>query len=392
MIPMKTFIAVLLISFLLGACKETAAPASHAPADPLLVSATEALVKQIKVVPVGKAAVADILRVAGRIDFDEARVARIGATVTGRVTDIHAMPGDAVKAGDTLAQIHSTELGNAQFTHLKAKAQAELLASAVDRAKLLLAADVIGAAELQKRENELAVAQAEQRAAADQLRVLGVSAKAMEKAAVNGGIHSINSVSSVVATLPGVVVERKVVKGQVVQPADSLFTVADLARVWVVAQVPEGEIAHVKAGQAVAIEVPALGNAKRVGKLIYVGDIVNSETRTVTVRTEIENSDRQLKPAMLATMLIESRPLERLVVPATAVVREENEDHVFVESSAESAAADGVGRYRLTRVKLGPEQDNLRAVLSGLNEGARIVTEGAFHLNNERKRKELEGG
>lgn len=387
MIPMKTFIAVLLISFLVGACKETAAPASHTPADPWLVSATEALAKQIKVAPVGKAAVADILRVAGRIDFDEARVARIGATVTGRVTDIHALPGDAVKAGDTLAQIHSTELGNAQFTHLKAKAQAELLASAVDRAKLLLAADVIGAAELQKRENELAVAQAEQRAAADQLRVLGVSAKAMEKAAVNGGI---NSISSVVATLHGVVVERKVVKGQVVQPADGLFTVADLARVWVIAQVPEGEIAHVKAGQTVAIEVPALGNAKRVGKLIYVGDIVNPETRTVTVRTEIENSDRQLKPAMLATMLIESRPVERLVVPAAAVVREENEDHVFVESSVESVASEA-GRYRLTRVKLGPEQDNLRAVLSGLSEGARIVTEGAFHLNNERKRKELEG-
>jgi cobalt-zinc-cadmium efflux system membrane fusion protein len=387
---MKTLIAVFFVSLFLSACDETTVPASNTQADPLLVSATEALAKQITLVSVGKAAVADILRVAGRIDFDEARVARIGATVTGRVTDIYALPGDVVKAGETLAQIHSTELGNAQFAHLKAKAQAELLASAVDRAKLLIAADVIGAAELQKRENELAVAQAEQRAAADQLRVLGVSAKAMEKAmekaAVNGGI---NSISSVVASLSGVLVERKVVKGQVVQPADALFTVADLTRVWVVAQVPEGEIAHVKAGQSVAIEVPALGNAKRVGKLIYVGDIVNSETRTVTVRTEIENSDRQLKPAMLATMLIESRPVERLVVPAAAVVREENEDHVFVESSR---AADGVGRYRLTRVKLGPEQDNLRAVFSGLSEGARIVTEGAFHLNNERKRKELEGG
>jgi cobalt-zinc-cadmium efflux system membrane fusion protein len=371
----------LLLAVLLAGCNEPATPPAQAPVDPALVSAPETLAAQLQVAPVGREPVADILRVAGRIDFDEARVARIGATVTGRVTELSAALGNEVKAGDTLAQLHSTELGNAQLAYLKAKAHAELTARAVDRARQLLAADVIGAAELQKRENELSVALAEQRAAADQLRVLGVSAKAMEKTAASG---SINSISSVVATVSGVVVERKVAKGQVVQPADALFTVADLSHVWVIAQVPEADVVHVKAGQVVEIEVPALGNAKRSGKLIYVGDIVNPDTRTVMVRTEIDNRDRRLKPAMLATMLIQARPVERLVVPAAAVVREENEDHVFV--------AQGENRYRLTRVKLGPEQDDRRAVLAGLAEGARVVVDGAFHLNNERRRKELEGG
>lgn len=380
MTAMKSLLPLLCAGALLAGCNETPAPAAQAPADPLLVTAGEALAAKITVAPVGKAPVADILRVAGRIDFDEARVARIGATVTGRVTDIQADLGESVKAGDTLAQLHSTELGNAQLGYLKAKANAELLARAVERARLLLAADVIGAAELQKRENELSVAVAERRAAADQLRVLGVSAKAMENTSTSGVI---NSISSVVSTLPGVVVERKVAKGQVVQPADALFTVADLSRVWVIAQVPEAEISLVAPGQSVEIEVPALGNAKRVGRLIYVGDIVNRETRTVMVRTEIENPDRQLKPAMLATMLIQARPVERLVVPASAVVREENEDHVFVET--------GPNQYRLTRVKLGAEHDDRRAVLSGLAAGARVVADGAFHLNNERRRQELEG-
>lgn len=380
MTAMKPLLPLLFAGALLAGCNETPAPAAQAPADPLLVTAGEALAAKITVAPVGKAPVADILRVAGRIDFDEARVARIGATVTGRVTDIQADLGESVKAGDTLAQLHSTELGNAQLGYLKAKANAELLARAVERARLLLAADVIGAAELQKRENELSVAVAERRAAADQLRVLGVSAKAMENTSTSGVI---NSISSVVSTLPGVVVERKVAKGQVVQPADALFTVADLSRVWVIAQVPEAEISLVATGQAVEIEVPALGHAKRVGRLIYVGDIVNRETRTVMVRTEIENPDRQLKPAMLATMLIQARPVERLVVPASAVVREDNEDHVFVET--------GPNQYRLTRVKLGPEHDDRRAVLSGLAEGARVAADGAFHLNNERRRQELEG-
>lgn len=375
---MKRYSLWLVAAFLLSACNEPPQQAQVAPQDPAVVTPPDTL--QINVVSVGKAPVADILRVAGRIDFDEARVARIGATVTGRVTELHAALGDEVRPGDTLATLHSTELGNAQLTYLKAKAQAELLARGVERARLLLAADVIGSAELQKRESELSVALAEQRAAADQLRVLGVTAKTMEKAAETGGI---NSLSSVAATLAGTVVERKVAKGQVVQPADALFTVADLSRVWVVAQVPEGEIANVSAGQKVEIEVPALGNATVVGRLIHVGEIVNPETRTVMVRTEIDNADRKLKPAMLATMLIMARPVDRLVVPASAVVREENADHVFV--------AGGENSYRLTRVKLGPEHDGYRPVLTGLTEGARVVADGAFHLNNERKRKELEG-
>lgn len=377
---MKRLSLWLATAFLLSACNEPPQQAPVVSQDPALVTPPETLQQQLKVVSVGKAPVADILRVAGRIDFDEARVARIGATVTGRVTELHAALGDTVRPGDTLAMLHSTELGNAQLAYLKAKAQSELLTRNVERARLLLAADVIGAAELQKRESELAVAVAEQRAAADQLRVLGVTQKTMERAAESGGI---NSISSVVATLHGTVVERKVAKGQVVQPADALFTVADLSRVWVIAQVPEGDIANVSAGQAVEIEVPALGNAKVVGRLIHVGDVVNPETRTVMVRTEIDNADRRLKPAMLATMLIMARPVDRLVVPASAVVREENADHVFV--------ASGENGFRLTQVKLGPEHDGNRAVLSGLAEGARVVAEGAFHLNNERKRKELEG-
>lgn len=377
---MKRLSLLLLTAMLLSACREAPRQEPVASQDPSLVTPPATLLQQLNVVAVGKAPVADILRVAGRIDFDEARVARIGATVTGRVTELHAALGDAVRPGDTLAMLHSTELGNAQLAYLKAKAQAELLTRGVERARLLLSADVIGAAELQKRENELSVARAEQRAAADQLRVLGVTPKTMERAAESGGI---NSISSVVATLAGTVVERKVAKGQVVQPTDALFTVADLSRVWVIAQVPESEIAHVSAGQKVEIEVPALGNETVVGRLIHVGDVVNPDTRTVMVRTEIDNTDRKLKPAMLATMLIMARPVERLVVPAAAVVREDNADHVFVASGAES--------FRLTRVKLGPEHDGQRAVLSGLTEGARVVAEGAFHLNNERKRKELEG-
>ncbi|MBL8434146.1 MAG: efflux RND transporter periplasmic adaptor subunit [Zoogloea sp.] len=346
--------------------------------DPLLVSVPANFGADLKVAPAGARSVSDTLRVAGRVDFDEYRVSRIGATVTGRVIEINVRLGQQVKVGDALAVINSTELGQSQLDYLKARAQADLQARSVERARQLFAADVIGRAELQRRESELAIASAEQRAAADQLRVLGMSQAAISRLGNNGAI---NSVTPVVSTVAGTVVERRITQGQVVQPADALYVVADLSEVWVTAEVPEQQAALVRTGQAVDIEVPALG-ARLTGKLIYVADTVNPETRTVTVRSRVNNTGRQLKPAMLATMLIQAAAVERIVVPADAVVRENNADHVFVETAERT--------YRLTPVRLGPESGGQRPVLDGLKAGERIVAAGAFHLNNERKRKELE--
>jgi cobalt-zinc-cadmium efflux system membrane fusion protein len=114
-----------------------------------------------------------------------------------------------------------------------------------------------------------------------------------------------------------------------------------------------------------------------------VSDIVDPQTRTVTVRTEVDNAERTLKPSMLATLLIQSRPEERVVVPTSAVVREDNRDYVFVRTSETN--------YQLTPVKLGDESNGVRPVISGVQAGQPIVVEGGFHLNNERKRAEMEG-
>lgn len=370
------------VSLLLGACSEesdTAAPtAAAAPVDPNLVQAGDNLGNIIKLGTVSRVELSDTLRVAGQVDFDEQRVTRIGATVTGRVTELTAMLGQQVKVGDTLAVLNSTELGAAQLAYMKARAQAQLNERNVERAQQLFAADVIGSAELQRRESELSISRAEMRAAADQLRVLGVSSKSLEKLTSTGAI---NSVSPVVATMAGTVVERLVAQGQVVQPSEVMFTVADLSRVWVEAEVPEQQAAAVQPGQTIQVEIPALGQ-QLTAKLIFIADTVNPMTRTIMVRSELDNSDRSLKPAMLATVLIEGRPTARLVVPDTAIVRENNKDYLFVEV--------GPQQFKLTEVALGPAIGTMRPVLGGVAEGTKVVTEGAFHLNNERKRKELE--
>ena len=375
--------AVLLCGLIaLSACKKSTVQAANgSTADEMQVSVPESLQSQIQVSEVTSQAVSDTLRVAGQIDFDEQALTRIGASVTGRVTQIHASLGQVVNKGDTLALINSSELSGSQLAYLKARSEKELHRRTMERAKTLFEADVISAAELQRRENEYEIAAAETRAAQDQLRVLGVSPRSIERLASTGVI---DSVASVMATIKGVVVERKIAAGQVVQPSDVLFAVADLSRVWAVAQVPEQQVGQVKVGQSVSIEVPALGHEKLEGKLIYVGQTVNPETRTVLVRTELDNRAGHLKPSMLASMLIESTPTQRVVVPISAVVRQDDADFVFVELADK--------RFRLTPVKLATEQNGHRVVLDGLKPGMRIVSDGAFHLNNHRNLAQMENG
>ena len=378
---MKKALILLLTATLIAGCnKDDKNTVAAPPADPALVTPAPELLAQLKLAPLSTLPVAETLRVAGRIDFDEQRLARIGATITGRVTDIDALLGQEVKKGEVLARLNSSELSTQQLAYLRARAQLELNRRNAERAKSLFEADVIGAAELQRRQSEFQISVAETRAASDQLQLLGVTPASIERLGQQGAV---NSLTPVVSTLNGHVVERKLAQGQVVQPADALFVVADLSRLWAVAQVPEQQVSQVKVGQSVSIEVPALGNEKLVGKLIYVGQTINPETRTVLVRTELDNRDGRLKPAMLASMLIEARAIERQVVPASAVVRENDEDHVFV--------AQGDGAFLLTKVKLAPEQGGQRVVLSGLKGDEKLVVDGAFHLNNERNRKAMEG-
>ncbi|MEY5100648.1 MAG: hypothetical protein RJA36_3367 [Pseudomonadota bacterium] len=368
----------------LSACGEekqpTAAPAKSVPAaDPMTVAPNPAMAEHFKVKKLDWAELVSYQEVAGRIEANERQVTRIGASVTGRVTEVLAEVGDRVRPGQVLAQLASPELTTAQLAYLRANASAALAERAVQRASQLLQADVIGSAEMQRRESELSIARAELRAAGDQLRLMGLPSDAIERLRAQGTLHPH---AGVVATQSGVIVERKISQGQVTQPGDPLFTVADLGNVWVVGEIPEQTARLVKAGQAVEIIVPALGDRHITGKLVHVGDTVSPETRTVMIRTQVDNSQRDLKPQMLATMRIKAASERLLAVPEAAVVRENDRDHVFVRLAEQ--------RYRLTPVELGQASGGLRPVLKGLEEGSEIVVEGAFHLNNERKRAELE--
>ena len=360
-----------------------AAADTKAELDPMEVVVSAEMATNFKTAAVTQAEVASVQEVAGRIEANERKVTRIGAAVTGRVTEVLAETGDRVKAGQTLARVASPELTTAQLAYMRASATATLAERSVERARQLIAADVIGSAELLRRESEVQIARAELRAAGDQLKLMGLSADALSSLRAKGNVAPN---AAITASAAGIVIERQVSQGQVAQPGDPLFTVADLSNVWVVGALPEQIARSVQTGQNVQIDVPALGltveETPISGKIIYVGDTVSPETRTVTIRTQVDNKDLALKPQMLATMKIQGAMEKTLAIPSLAVVRENDKDHVYVKKAE--------NHYRLTPVELGAASGGLRPVLKGLSEGSQIVVEGAFHLNNERKRAELE--
>jgi cobalt-zinc-cadmium efflux system membrane fusion protein len=380
--PAPLLLLAALLSAALTACGDkggdaTPAGQTSAPAaatDPNVAVADGETQKWVKTGPVKTVEFREFLRVPAAASVDETRVARIGASVTGRVTDLKAVVGQNVTRGQTLALLNSTELSTAQLAFLRAYSAKLLAERAAERAQQLFDADVIGAAELQRRETELAQAQADMSASYDQLKVLGMSDASILKLEQN---RTVNSQSFVVTSLSGTVIERTVAQGQVVQPAQAVFTVADLSRLWVQAEIPEKQSDLVKLGDVVKVQIPALDNRSIEGRIVFVSSTVNPETRTVTARTEVDNADRSIRPAMLATMLIQDRPQQRAVVPVEAVVRENNRDHVFVKI--------GEHRYRLVAVNLGNEANGFRPVIDGVKADAEIVSDGAFHLNNERK-------
>lgn len=378
-----------LVSLTLTACgkdEKAAAPVaeqSKPDLDPMEVVVPAEMAGNFKLAAVAQADLASVQEIAGRIEANERKVTRIGAAVTGRVTEVLAETGDRVKPGQVLARVASPELTTAQLSYMRASATATLAERSAERARQLIAADVIGSAELQRRESEVQIARAELRAAGDQLKLMGLSNDALTRLRGQG---SVAPNAAITASSAGIVIERQISQGQVAQPGDPLFTVADLSNVWVVGALPEQIARSVKTGQNVQIDVPALGltpdEGLIPGKIIYVGDTVSPETRTVTIRTQVDNSDLSLKPQMLATMKIQGSMEKTLAIPASAVVRENDKDHVYVKKAE--------NHYRLTPVDLGAVSGGLRPVIKGLNEGTQIVVEGAFHLNNERKRAELE--
>jgi len=325
--------------------------------------------------------VANSLQVAARVETDASRVARIGSPVAGRIIKLLVLEGQNVRRGAVMATLHSTDLSDTQFAFIKAFSQQNLAQQATRRAEELVKADVIGSAELEKRRAELLQASTEASAFRAQLHGLGMSDAAIKKLETT---RQLNADYPIVASISGTVLERKVTIGQIVQPAEMAFLVADLSNVWLVADVPEESAGLLHKGMHVIVNIPALPDEKVEGKLSYVSPVVDPSTRTVQVRMDVPNPHGIYKPAMLANMRFVDHSERRLTVPSTAIVRENNKNHLFIQEAPD--------RFILREVTLGEEYGDQYVLEDGVKPGEKIVLDGTFHLNNQRKQNAIKGG
>jgi cobalt-zinc-cadmium efflux system membrane fusion protein len=376
------FLTITLIG--MSGCKRTAgknANESSAVVNPLIVTVTPDLLQNLSIGHPEWQEVTTQQKVAARVQTDASRVARIGSPVEGRITRVVVFEGQRVHQGQVLAMLHSNALSDTQFAFVKAFSQERLAEQSAERARQLVQSDVIGKAELLKREAEVLQSSTEVASLRAQLHGLGMSEKSIRDLETT---RKLNSEYPIIASISGTVIERTVTIGQVVQPADPAFLVADLSNLWFVAEVPEEQAGSLAVGKTVIATIPALPHEMVTGKLSFVSPIVNPETRTVQARMDLPNAEGLFKPDMLASMTFESRPEKGLTVPSTAVVRENNRDHIFVQKSPQE--------FVLREVELGDEVSDRRVVVSGVADDENVVLDGAFHLNNKRKQDQIKGG
>jgi len=313
---------------------------------------------------------------------NQRNMAEITALVRGRVVEVYGELGQEVKANAPLAILYSSELGLAQSAYLKAKAKLHVAEQAFNRAQFLLQEQVIGEAELQRRQAELLSSQAEANESHDRLKLLGMNDEEFRRLESS---RKIRSVVPIVAPFAGRIIGRKLTRGEVVETTENLFVIADLSEVWVQANIPEKDIpfahsVHASGDRQVEVRINAYPKEVFQGTITYVADVLDPVTRTMQLRIELPNQDGRFKPEMFATIRLfsEAQP-DRLAVPEAALQRDQGRTFVFVQRS--------LNEYEVREVHIGESNGTVTAILAGLNEGESVVTHGAFVLKSELLKK-----
>ena len=310
------------------------------------------------------------------------RAARISPRVTGKAVKIIASQGDRVKEGQVLAYIDSVELDQIWSDYRKAQGKVELALRSLQREETLFQKKISPEKDVLKARQELGEAQADISLAKDRFRLAGIDVT--QFAAIQGnGSHPLIPVAS---PLSGVVIEKSVTQGELVNPEKILFMVADLRTLWVVIDVYEKDMSRLKAGVNVKVTVTAFPDKAFKGKISYISDVVDEKTRTEKARVTIDNAGGLLKPGMFATVMAEEtgRPTERVVaVPEEAVQIEGAARYVFVRIAQD--------KFRRRDVEIGRTLGTNLEIKAGLKEGEMVAVKGAFILKSELKKGELEG-
>lgn len=304
----------------------------------------------------------------GELRVNENSYAEIGAPVASRILKVVASPGQAVKAGSTLATLQSTELGKARAEMITANARLDLARQVLARKQRLGAERIVPQREIEEAEANVASAEAEVRAAKASLQALGAA----------GEDSSDSSQYQLRSPVSGVVIGRAAIRGQMAGPEEKLFTVGDLSTLWLTVQAFERDAVRIRPGSQVRISFPALPGSSFSGNVDLVGREVNRESRTVPVRVVIANKDGRLRPGMSATAWVTpgGDTAVSITVPMASVQRLGDEWVVFIPERHE-------GEFEIREVGRGRDLGGEIEILSGLKRRESVVVDGAFLLKAE---------
>ncbi len=365
-----------------GAAPEAEPTPAAAPApSSVSVSAADARSAGIETAVARTIERSDPLAAAGRVTFDDRRTARLGSLVEGVVHQLDVQPGDAVRANAVVALLHSHVVHDAWASYFKALAEkqrtdAELAyaKTAEGRAATLVASKALSPQELER-------ARADVNAATQAVNAAKAEVTRAEQELEHYGIRATPDADPtrhedvpVVSPFAGTVVERLATEGTAVTPGTPLLVVSDLSRVWITAEIDEAQLGRVVAGRPVTVRAAAYPGETFTGTLAAVGDVVNPDTRRVTLRIEAPNPGRRLKPQMLVTVSVAATAARTvLVVPSKALQTMDGESVVFVQSG---------DQFTRRPVTIGATVDGEVEIVRGLAAGDRVATAGAFLLKS----------
>ncbi len=277
----------------------------------------------------------------------------------GRVVDIKVKLGNSVKKGQVLLLINSPDLSAAFSDYQKFTADEVLADKQLARSQLLYDKGAISLADLETAQDAQAKAKVDLETAAAHVKVLG------------GDINHPTPLLPLRAPISGTIVDQQITGGTGVRSLDNqtaLFTIADLSRVWVLCDVYQDMLPRVHVGDIADITVDGYAHDQFPGKVINLSQVMDPNTRTAKVRIELPNPHGIMRAGMYVTAMFRSPDkVDRVVVPASAIVHLHDKDWVFVPI--------GDSRFRRIAVQLGPqEKDGDQQVISGLKPNDQIVT------------------
>jgi len=360
------------------ACSQKQDPAPSPPSassEPVAAPTTAPAASQIETAVVDFKPVQPELVLVGKVAYGEDRYSKISSPLQGRVVEVRAKLGDRVEAGATLLVIDSSDITAAYSEFVKEASELEYSTRAQELAKELYATKALALKDLKQAENDLIKARAEFRRAKERLLSLRIPAAELEKPLAQQRITSRFEMKS---PLTGTVVERAVTPGQSVggDVGQVLFTVADLDRLQVVADVYERDLALVKVSQVGRINVEAYPGTDFASVVASIGDVVDPNTRTIKVRAWVDNRDQRLKPEMFARLRLDIGDATAfLTIPKEAVVEIDGKHFVYV--------VEGTNRYLKHEVTVSNVSSGQVRILEGLTSGQRIVTKGAVLVKGQ---------